>query len=190
MGILEIILIGIGLAMDAFAVSICKGLSMKQMSWKKAIKISLYFSLFQAAMPAIGFLLGTTFSDTVERFDHWVAFILLLIIGINMIKDSFDNEIKKENDSTDAKTMILLAIATSIDALAVGITFSFFEINIILALFIIGTITYILCNVGVKIGNKFGSKFQSQAQITGGVILILIGLKILLEHLGFFIFTA
>ena len=188
MDFFEIVLIGIGLAMDAFAVSVCKGLSMKKMDWRKAIIISLYFGIFQAVMPVIGCFLGTTFSGFVESVDHWIAFILLAIIGGNMIKDSTDDENEKRNDNIDIKTMLLLAIATSIDALAVGITFAFFETNIGLAISIIGLITFILSIIGVKIGNRFGDKFQNKAELTGGIILIIIGLKILLEHLGIIAF--
>ncbi len=188
MGIFEIVLIGLGLAMDAFAVSICKGLSMKKMNWKNAIIIALYFGIFQALMPIIGYWLGTTFSSLVENVDHWIAFILLVIIGGNMIKDSFDDECEKRNEKIDFKTMIILAIATSIDALAVGVTFAFFKTNIVLAVSIIGIITFILSLIGVKIGNHFGDKFQNKAELTGGIILIIIGIKILLEHLGIIIF--
>lgn len=184
MGVFEIFLIGIGLAMDAFAVSICKGLSMKKMNWKNAIIIALYFGIFQAVMPVIGYFLGATFSNFVEKVDHWIAFILLSIIGGNMIKDSFDDEIEKRNDRIDIKTMILLSIATSIDALAVGITFAFFKPNVAFASAIIGIITFVLSLVGVKIGYKFGDEFQNKAELVGGIILIIIGLKILLEHLG------
>ena len=183
MGIGEIIVIGVGLAMDAFAVSICKGLAMKKMDWKKAVIIALYFGFFQAMMPVLGYFLGTTFRGLVEKIDHWIAFALLLFIGINMIKESFDAEDEKKNDNIDVKTMIILAIATSIDALAVGITFSFFEVNILLAVLIIGIITFALSIIGVKIGNKFGDKFQNKAEFSGGIILILIGTKILIEHL-------
>ena len=176
MGITEIIFIGISLAMDAFAVSICKGLSMKKMDFKKAIIIGLYFGIFQALMPIAGYILGSTFAEFIEKIDHWIAFILLSIIGVNMIKESFDNESEKRNDNVDFKTMIVLAIATSIDALAVGITFAFFEVNIILAVSIIGIITFIMSILGVKIGNKFGDRYQNKAEIAGGIILILIGL--------------
>lgn len=183
MNIIEILIIGIGLAMDAFAVSVCKGLSMKKMNWKSAIIIALYFGIFQAAMPVLGYFLGSTFSSVVESVDHWIAFVLLSIIGGNMIKESFDDEIEKRNDRVDVKTMLLLAVATSIDALTVGITFAFLKVNIILAVAIIGIITFVLSVLGVKIGNKFGDKFQNKAELFGGIILILIGLKILLEHL-------
>ena len=184
MNLYEIILISIGLAMDAFAVSICKGLSMKKINWKSTIIIAIYFGLFQAIMPVFGYLLGSSFSVIVQKLDHWIAFILLAIIGGNMIKESKDDETEKRNDKVDFKTMIILAIATSIDALAVGVTFAFFEVNIILSISIIGLITFILSFVGVIIGNKFGDKFQNKAEFIGGMILIIIGLKILLEHLG------
>lgn len=184
MSIFEIIIIGMGLAMDAFAVSVCKGLSMKKMRWKSALIIASYFGTFQAIMPVIGFLLGTSFEDVVKSVDHWIIFGLLLIIGVKMIKDSFDDELEKINDNVDTKTMLLLATATSVDALAVGITFAFLKVNIILSVAIIGVVTFILSLMGVKTGNKFGDKFQSKAVFTGGVILIIIGLKILLEHLG------
>ena len=182
MGFIEIILIGIGLAMDAFAVSICKGLCINNNNLKIAIKIAMYFGIFQAVMPALGFIIGTKCNIFVENIDHWIAFILLSAIGINMIINSFSNE--KENDKLDIKTMLFLALATSIDALTVGITFSFFEINIVYAVLIIGCITYVLSAIGVFIGNIFGKKLKSKAEILGGIILILIGTKILLEHLG------
>ena len=184
MGIIEIFLISLGLAMDSFAVAICKGLSMKKMDWKKAIIIGLYFGIFQALMPVIGYFLGSAFENFVSAVDHWVAFILLGFIGINMIKEAFSNESEKNNDSVDFKTMVVLAIATSIDALAIGITFAFFKVNILLAIILIGITAFLLSVIGVKIGNKFGDKYESKAEIAGGVILILIGTKILLEHLG------
>ena len=163
--------------MDAFAVSICKGLSIRKFEWKKAFIIALYFGIFQALMPTI-------FQTLVVDIDHWLAFILLGITGGNMIYESFNDESEKRSDSLDFKTMILLAIATSIDALAVGITFAFFEINIFSTICIIGIVTFILSTLGVRIGNKFGDKFQNKAEIIGGLIIILIGLKILLSHLG------
>ena len=183
MEIYEILLISIGLAMDAFAVSICKGLSMKKMNWKNAVIIALYFGVFQALMPLIGYFLGMTFESIVTTFDHWVAFALLTLIGGGMIKESFDDEDDKKNDRVDFKTMVVLAIATSIDALAVGITFAFFDVNIVLAVSIIGIITFIISVLGVKIGNRFGDKYQNKAQLMGGIILVLLGFKILLEHL-------
>ena len=187
MKLYEIIFISIGLAMDAFAVSICKGLSMKKINWKSTIIIAIYFGLFQAIMPVFGYFLGSTFSGIVQRVDHWIAFILLTIIGGNMIKESKDDENEKRNDKVDFKTMTVLAIATSIDALAIGVTFAFFEVNIFLSIIIIGIITLILSFLGVIIGNRFGDKFQNKAEYTGGIILIFIGLKILLEHLGILI---
>ena len=183
MNLFEILFIGVGLAMDAFAVSVCKGLSMKKIIWKNTLIIALYFGAFQALMPVLGYFLGSTFSSIVQKVDHWIAFILLAIIGGNMIKESTDDEIEKRNDRVDFKTMIILAIATSIDALAVGITFAFFKVNLLLAITIIGIITFVLSILGVLIGNKFGDKLQNKAELTGGIILIIIGLKILLEHL-------
>lgn len=170
--------------MDACAVSICKGLSMKKLDFKKVFIVALYFGLFQSLMPIIGYVLGNSFSLIAQEVDHWITFILLTIIGSNMIKESTDNEIEKKNDNFDFKTMLLLAIATSIDALAVGVTFAFFEINLLLAISVIGLITFILTFLGVIIGNKFGDKFQNKAELIGGIILVLIGMKILLEHLG------
>lgn len=184
MGIIELILIGIGLAMDAFAVSICKGLSMRKMNWKKAIIIGLYFGGFQALMPAIGFILGIGFEDAIKSIDHWIAFILLALIGGNMIKDAISEEKEEANDKVDFKTMSVLAVATSIDALAIGVTFAFLNVNILLAITIIGIITFVISMLGVKIGNVFGDKYEARAEITGGVILIFLGIKILLEHLG------
>lgn len=187
MGVLEIILIGIGLAMDAFAVSVCKGLSMKKMNWKNTTIIALYFGGFQALMPVIGFLLGIGFESKIKSFDHWIAFALLSFIGINMIKEAY-GEKEDADDKVDFKTMVVLAIATSIDALAVGVTFAFLDVNIIFAVTIIGIITFILSIFGVKIGNVFGDKYERKAETVGGIILILLGLKILLEHLGILVF--
>ena len=184
MGGLEILLISIGLAMDAFAVSICKGLSLKTMSWKKAIIVGLYFGFFQALMPLIGYFLGATFESVVTKVDHWIAFILLGIIGINMLKEAFGNDEENQNDKVDFKTMIMLAIATSIDALAVGITFAFLKVNMVIATIMIGIVTFGICVIGVKIGNKFGDKYERKAEVVGGLILIFMGIKILLEHLG------
>ena len=177
MGIIELILLSIGLGMDAFAVSICKGISMKKMDWKKACIIGLYFGGFQAIMPVIGYFLGSTFESFITNFDHWVAFILLAIIGGNMIKETFSTECETISDDVNFKTMIILAIATSIDALAVGITFAFFKVNLILAISLIGIITFVLSVIGTKVGNKFGDKYEKKAEFVGGVILILLGLK-------------
>ena len=185
MGLVEIILIAVSLAMDAFAVSICKGLSMKKMDWKKAIIIGLYFGIFQAGMPVIGYFLGVGFEESIKFVDHWIAFGLLAFIGGNMIKEALSkNDEDEVDDSVDFKTMIVLAIATSIDALAVGVTFAFLNVNILLAVALIGIITFVISCIGVKLGNVFGDKYEKKAEITGGIVLILIGLKILLEHLG------
>lgn len=185
MSILEVVLIGIGLAMDAFAVSVCKGLSMNKFKADKVIIIGFYFGIFQAVMPLIGYLLGSTFQEFISSIDHWIAFVLLAFIGFNMIKETLSKKEDKIDDSVDIKTMVVLAIATSIDALAVGITFAFLEVNIIMSMIVIGLITFLLCIIGVIIGNKYGSKFEDKAQIIGGVVLIIIGLKILIEHLFF-----
>lgn len=183
MKISGIIVIAIGLAMDAFAVSICKGLSMRKMNWKKGIIIGLYFGIFQGVMPLLGYLLGVGFKDKVEGIDHWIAFILLLAIGINMIKEAFSEEDECTNDSINFKEMVVLAIATSIDALAVGITMAFLNVNIMISILIITAITFIISIIGVKIGNIFGDKYEKKAEFSGGIILILMGIKILLEHL-------
>ena len=186
MGIIEILLTSLGLAMDAFAVAVCKGLSMKKFNKKKGLIIGIYFGVFQGLMPLIGYLLGTTFQSLITSIDHWIAFILLGFIGGNMLKEGLSKECEKNNDKVDFKTMLPLAIATSIDALAVGITFAFLKVNIVFAVLSIGIITFVMSYIGVKIGNKFGNKYEKKAQLLGGIILILIGTKILLEHLGVF----
>ena len=183
MNIIDILVIGVGLSMDAFAVSICKGLAMKKMNVKKALVCSLYFGVFQALMPLIGFLLGSGFKNVVSSIDHWIAFVLLGIIGLNMIKEAKSCDVV--NDSMDVKTMFTLAVATSIDALAIGVTFAFLKVSIIPAVSIIGLITFVCCFIGVKLGSAFGEKLKSKAEIMGGVMLILIGTKILIEHLFF-----
>ncbi len=185
MGTVELLLLSIGLAMDAFAVSICKGISMKKMNWKNACIIGLWFGGFQALMPTIGYFLGTTFESFVTSIDHWIAFILLSIIGGNMIKEVFSNEEEQSDDDVSFKTMLVLAVATSIDALAVGITFAFFKVNLVLAISLIGIISFILPVLGTKIGNKFGDKYEKKAELVGGTILVLLGIKILIEHLFF-----
>ncbi len=183
MTLTEIILISIGLAMDAFAVSICKGLSIKKINWKVICIVGLYFGIFQAGMPIIGYFLGKGFESFVTKIDHWIAFILLSFIGINMIKEAFSKDENINGDDLSFKTMIILAIATSIDALAVGITFAFFDVNIIFSISMIGIITFILSAIGVILGNKFGNKYEKKSQLLGGLILIIIGIKILIEHL-------
>lgn len=183
MGFLELIIIAVGLSMDACAVSICKGLSVKNLKAKHMVIVGAYFGLFQALMPIIGYLLGIGFQDFVTKYDHWIAFILLGLIGINMIKESFEDS-EQVNDSFTFKVMLPLAIATSIDALAVGITFAFLKVNILFAASSIGIITFVLSALGVKLGNVFGKKYKNKAEFIGGLILILMGIKILLEHLN------
>ncbi len=203
MGFLEILLIGIGLSMDAFSVSICKGLTTKQFSWKMALTCGLWFGFFQALMPLIGYLLGAQFEQYITAVDHWIAFGLLFLIGANMIREALSKKEEVQSSLRGAelsgatwqpsttqdgqlgfKTMLLLAIATSIDALAVGISFACIQVKIWSSILIIGITTFLFSIIGVKIGNVFGSKFEKSAGIIGGIILILIGLKILLEHLG------
>lgn len=187
MGFIEIFMIALGLSMDAFAVSVCKGLSVCKIKKRHYLLAGLWFGGFQALMPAIGYFVGSFFSDYITAFDHWIAFALLVLIGANMIKESFSKD--ECCDNTDAsfgfKTMFLMAVATSIDALAVGVSFAIIsDINIVLAVSLIGITTFVLSALGIKIGNIFGLKFKSKAELAGGVILVLIGLKILLEHLG------
>ena len=184
MGLLELFILAVGLSMDAFAVSVCKGLAMPKITVKKAAVVGIWFGGFQALMPALGYLLGSQFKESITAIDHWIAFILLGIIGGNMIREACSGECENENDSLDVKTMFLLAVATSIDALAVGITFAFLKVNIVAAVSFIGATTFIISAAGVKIGNIFGTKYKSKAELAGGIILILLGLKILLEHLG------
>ncbi|WP_455685017.1 manganese efflux pump MntP [Thomasclavelia sp.] len=186
MSFLEISLIGVGLAMDAFAVSICKGLAMKKMSYQKAIIIALFFGGFQALMPALGYILGTAFASKIAAIDHWIAFILLGLIGINMIKEALSkDEDECLDDTLHFGDLIMLSIATSVDALAVGITFAFFNVSIVLSTTVIGIITFIICVIGVKVGNVFGEKYKSKAELAGGVLLIIMGCKILMDHLFF-----
>jgi len=184
MGTIELLLTAIGLSMDAFAISICKGLAMPMGSIRKSIVIGLWFGGFQALMPLIGFYLGAQFCDQIAALDHWVVFILLLIIGVNMIRESREGSDENENASIGFRVMLVLAVATSIDALAVGITFAFLNVPIYDAIFLIGMTTFVLSVIGVKVGNIFGSRYKSKAEFLGGVILVIIGTKILLEHLG------
>ena len=185
MSLFELFLLAIGLSMDAFAVAICTGLSMQQFNQKHAAIIALYFGAFQALMPAIGYLLGSRFQQSITAYDHWIAFILLALIGGNMVKESFDHETETSSPSIHFKEMLILAIATSIDALAVGVTFAFLQVSLIPAVSTIGIITFLISVLGVKVGNVFGTKYKSKAEFTGGFILILIGGKILIEHLFF-----
>ena len=188
MSFFEIFMIGVGLSMDAFAVSICKGLNMRKLEKMQTLVIALFFGGFQALMPFIGWLLGKQFESYITSFDHWIAFILLAFIGGKMLWDVWkggDGETKAaETTALDIKELFMLAIATSIDALAVGISFAFLQVNITSAITLIGCTTFVISAAGVFAGHKFGNKYEDKASIAGGIILILIGLKILLEHLG------
>ena len=187
MGFAELFLIAVGLSMDAFAVSVCKGLAMKRCAWGKAGLVGAYFGLFQAGMPLAGYFLGVQFRDIITSIDHWIAFILLGVIGGNMIREVFGDDGEECCQDTDAsldvRTMLGLAVATSIDALAVGVTFAFLKVDIVPAVSFIGIITFALSVAGVRIGNIFGTRYQAKAQLLGGVILIFMGIKILIEHL-------
>ena len=183
MDLLTLLTLAVGLAMDAFAVSICKGLAMREKVLKKGIIVVLWFGGFQALMPTIGFFLGTQFKDQITSIDHWIAFVLLGLIGINMVKEALSNDEEQADDSIAVKEMFMLAVATSIDALAVGITFAFLNVHIVSAASMIGVCTFLISFAGVKIGNIFGTKYKSKAELAGGIILILLGFKILFEHL-------
>lgn len=185
MSLLELFILAVGLSMDAFAVAICKGLAIKKINFKSAGIVGLYFGIFQGGMPLIGYLLGVRFQSDIKAIDHWIAFVLLVIIGANMVKESLDKECDNGDDSLCFKNMSILAIATSIDALAVGVTFAFLQVKIIPAVSFIGIVTFTLSIIGVKLGNVFGTKYKSKAEFAGGVILIVMGIKILLQHLGF-----
>lgn len=185
MSLLTLFVTAVGLSMDAFAVAICKGLAMKKLSWKKALVIGLWFGGFQALMPTLGYLLGTRFQQAVTAIDHWIAFILLSLIGFSMIREALSKDQDDGvNDSLDVKTMFLLALATSIDALAVGVTYAFLQVRIVPAVTFIGVTTLVLSIAGVKIGNVFGLRYKARAEVAGGTILIVMGTRILLEHLG------
>lgn len=206
MNLMELFLIAVGLSMDAFTVALCSGLTMSEATIKKALIVGLYFGFFQAFMPLMGYLLGTQFADNIVAFDHWIAFVLLCAIGGKMLAESFKKEGCSDRECPVAKctdrecpggerpemqeasltpaVMVPLALATSIDALAVGVSFAFLNVNIVPAILFIGIITLALSMLGVKAGNIFGAKFKSKAELAGGIILILMGLKILLEHLG------
>ncbi|MGL4949894.1 MAG: manganese efflux pump MntP family protein [Anaeroplasmataceae bacterium] len=186
MGVLEIIIIAIGLSMDAFAVSICKGISVKKFTIRIALICGIWFGVFQGLMPLIGYYLGGTFEKYISNYDHWIAFGLLFILGLKMVIGSFKKkEIEEECNPTAFKSMFILAVATSIDALAVGITFSLFDMNILVACLSIGIITLVLSMLGTFIGFKFGSKFKNKAEFIGGIILIFMGSQILIQHLFF-----
>lgn len=183
MSLWELFIIAVGLSMDAFAVSVCKGLSVREVKGKHALTVGLYFGGFQALMPLVGYLLGVNFQSLITDIDHWIAFVLLALIGGNMIRESRQEE-GKVNCSFNFKAMLPLAIATSIDALAIGVTFAFLRVDIVPAVSFIGITTFALAIVGIKVGHAFGCKFRAKAEVFGGVVLILMGMKILLEHLG------
>lgn len=184
MSLFSLFLLAVGLSMDAFAVSVCKGLSMKKITHRMCFLVGLWFGGFQALMPLIGYLLGSRFEQYITAIDHWIAFGLLAVIGLSMIKEALSKDEEPLDASLHVKTMFLLAVATSIDALAVGITFAFLQVDILPAVSFIGIITFLLSALGMKVGNVFGSRYKSWAEIAGGVILMAIGIKILLEHLG------
>ena len=183
MSIWELLILAVGLSMDAFAVSVCKGLSVAKVRPREALIVGLYFGGFQALMPVLGYLLGVQFQAAITSVDHWIAFILLSVIGANMIREAVKNEEEDIDASFSVKTMLPLAIATSIDALAVGVTFAFLQVQIIPAVSFIGVTTFLLSILGMKVGNVFGVKYKNKAEIVGGVVLIAIGFKILIEHL-------
>lgn len=184
MNIWELFLIAVGLSMDAFAVAVCKGLSVPKVKAKHALIVGAYFGGFQGLMPLAGYLLGVRFQEAITSVDHWIAFVLLALIGGNMIREALSKEEEELNDSFSVKTMVPLAVATSIDALAVGVTFAFLKVQIVPAVSFIGVITFALSIVGLKIGNVFGTKYKSKAELAGGIVLVCMGLKILLDHLG------
>lgn len=184
MGLMELFLVAVGLSMDAFAVSVCKGLSLGKIKGKHMVIAGLWFGGFQALMPALGYFFGSFFTDFITSFSHWIAFGLLLLIGVNMIKEALGGDEEEMDASMTVKSMFVLAIATSIDALAVGVSFAFMQVDIVWAVLFIGCITFVLSAIGVKVGSIFGTKYRSKAEIAGGTVLIIIGLKILLEGLG------
>ena len=188
MSLFELFILAVGLSMDAFAVAICKGLAIGKIQWRHALIVGLWFGGFQALMPLIGYFFGSRFASYIAAVDHWIAMILLASIGVNMIRESRDKDPEHVNPSLGFKTMLVMAVATSIDALAAGVTFAFLEVRILPAVSFIGITTFILSAVGVKIGSVFGTKYKSKAELAGGIILILLGIKILLEHLGFLSF--
>ncbi len=187
MDLFSLFIIALGVSMDAFAVSICKGLAMKRITIKEAAIVGLWFGGFQGLMPFLGYLLGSQFEQYITSIDHWIAFILLGIIGASMIKEALSKDEEEANASLDVKTMFLLAVATSIDALAIGVTFAFLQVAILPAVCFIGVITFTFSAIGVKVGNVFGMKFKSKAEMAGGIILIIMGIRILAEHLGFWL---
>lgn len=184
MGFWELLLLAVGLSMDAFAVSICKGLAMDRVTLKKACIPGLWFGGFQGGMPLLGWLLGSRFTSYITSVDHWIAFLLLGILGFNMLREAKSGQAEEADASLGFRVMLAMAVATSIDALAVGITFAFLEVDILPAVSFIALVTFLFSAVGVKLGSLFGTRFKAKAEALGGVILILLGVKILLEHLG------
>jgi putative Mn2+ efflux pump MntP len=185
LNILELFILAVGLSMDAFAVAVCKGLAMEKVRTPQCAVVGLWFGGFQALMPLVGYFLGRNFEKYITSYDHWIAFILLGVIGLNMIREAFSKDDEDEkNASISVKAMLPMAVATSIDALAVGVTFAFLQVDIVPAVSFIGAVTFLLSFLGVKAGSIFGAKYKSKAELAGGIILVLLGVKILLEHLG------
>ena len=184
MGLIELFILAVGLSMDAFAVSVCKGLAMERVTWRRAVVPGLWFGAFQGLMPLLGWLLGSRFAQYITAVDHWIAFALLVILGVNMLREARRADDGEADASLGVKTMLAMAVATSIDALAVGITFAFLEVAIVPAVCFIACVTFLISTLGVKVGALFGDRFQAKAEALGGIILIVLGVKILLEHVG------
>lgn len=184
MGLIELFILAVGLSMDAFAVSVCKGLAMEHVTWRRAVVPGLWFGAFQGLMPLLGWLLGSRFAQYITAVDHWIAFALLVILGVNMLREARRADDGEADASLGVKTMLAMAVATSIDALAVGITFAFLTVDIVPAVCFIACVTFVISTLGVKVGALFGDRFQAKAEALGGIILIVLGVKILLEHVG------
>ena len=184
MGLIELFILAVGLSMDAFAVSVCKGLAMEHATWRRAVVPGLWFGAFQGLMPLLGWLLGSRFAQYITAVDHWIAFALLVILGVNMLREARSADDGAADASLGVRTMLAMAVATSIDALAVGITFAFLEVAIVPAVCFIACVTFVISTLGVKVGALFGDRFQAKAEALGGIILIVLGVKILLEHVG------
>ena len=184
MGLIELFILAVGLSMDAFAVSVCKGLAMERPTWRRAVVPGLWFGAFQGLMPLLGWLLGSRFAQYITAVDHWIAFALLVILGVNMLREAGCADDGEADASLGVRTMLAMAVATSIDALAVGITFAFLEVAIVPAVCFIACVTFVISTLGVKVGALFGDRFQAKAEALGGIILIVLGVKILLEHVG------
>lgn len=184
MGLIELFILAVGLSMDAFAVSVCKGLAMERPTWRRAVVPGLWFGAFQGLMPLLGWLLGSRFAQYITAVDHWIAFALLVILGVNMLREARCADDGEADASLGVRTMLAMAVATSIDALAVGITFAFLEVAIVPAVCFIACVTFVISTLGVKVGALFGDRFQAKAEALGGIILVVLGVKILLEHVG------